>query len=205
MINSRIISVDIEDELTLRSIQDYGHNSVDDKKIRYGERRSKINEFLKSYNNNLINLNLFNAVTPKDFSIENKSLFFNGETFAIAENSIFYMANTLSHYKLWNLDEDTLVFEDDIIFNKENIDCLPKLIEEFETIPNKNKILYLQISTPWLKDAKEKNFSVSPVTNNIGKPTGMDISGTAAYYLNREAKKILLNNMRGICGCDRYM
>ena len=115
------------------------------------------------------------------------------------------MANTLSHYEIWNTDEDTLVLEDDVIFDNNLFNNLSTIITEFKSIQSTGKILYLQISTPWLQDAKEKKISLNKVTENIGKYMGGDISGTSAYYITKETKKIILNNIKPFTACDRYL
>ena len=85
-----------------------------------------------------------------------------------------------------------LILEDDIIFDSELFKKIPSIIESFLKLEENNKILYLQISTPWLEDAREKSFHLSKINENIGKYITGDVSGTAAYYITKECKKVLV-------------
>jgi GR25 family glycosyltransferase involved in LPS biosynthesis len=135
-----------------------------------------------------------------------ESIIFENKKFEIKKNIwTCHLANFLSHYEIWNLEEDTLVIEDDVIFDNELFEKIPNIIDSFLKLDEDNKILYLQISTPWLEDGKEKNFNLIKVNENIGKYVSGDVSGTAAYYITKECKKVLLQNMRPILPCDQYL
>lgn len=205
-INCKVISVNVKDEKDSKSVQDFGHQKDTlGEKLRYVKRREKIDYFLKSFNNDNFNIEYFNAITPNNFILENGNIHYKDENIPYAENSIFYMANTLSHYEIWNTDEDTLVLEDDVIFDNEVFNNISNIITEFKSIQSVGKILYLQISTPWLKDADEKQIHSQKVSDNIGKYFVGDISGTSAYYITKECKKVILNNIKPFIACDRYL
>jgi hypothetical protein len=205
-INCKIISVNTNDVLDSQSVQEFGHQKDNSgEKIRYIKRREKIDYFLKSFDNQNFNIEYFNAITPNNFTLENENIIYKGKNISSNENSIFYMANTLSHYEIWNTDEDTLVLEDDVILDNDLFNRLSDIINEFNLIPSVGKILYLQISTPWLEDAKEKKISFNKVSDNIGKYVNGDISGTSAYYITKECKKTILNNIKPFIACDRYL
>ena len=158
-INCKIISVNVKDEQDSKSVQDFGHQKDTlGEKLRYIKRREKIDDFLNSFNNDSFNIEYFNAITPNNFTLEDVNINYNDKKIPYAENSVFYMANTLSHYEIWNIDEDTLVLEDDVIFDTEIFNNLSDIITDFKSIGSTGKILYLQISTPWLKDADEKQI-----------------------------------------------
>jgi GR25 family glycosyltransferase involved in LPS biosynthesis len=206
IINCKVISVNIKDEQDSKSVQNFGHQKdTVGEKLRYIKRREKIDFFLNSFNNDNFNIEYFNAITPNIFTLEDGNINYKNKKLPYAENSIFYMANTLSHYEIWNIDEDTLVLEDDVLFDNDLFNNLFTIITEFKSIQSIGKILYLQISTPWLKDADEKNFTSQKVSDNIGKYNIGDISGTSAYYITKECKKIILNNIKPFIACDRYL
>jgi GR25 family glycosyltransferase involved in LPS biosynthesis len=205
-INCKIISVNVKNEQDSKSVQDFGHQKDNlGKKLRYVKRREKIDNFLNSFNTENFNIEYFNAITPNNFTLESKNINYKDEKIPYVEDSIFYMANTLSHYEIWNIDEDTLVLEDDVIFDDEIFNNLPDIISEFKSIKSVSKILYLQISTPWLKDANEKQILSQKVSSNIGKYLFGDISGTSAYYITKECKKTILNNIKPFMACDKYL
>jgi GR25 family glycosyltransferase involved in LPS biosynthesis len=204
-INCRIISVNPETDK--KHIQGFGHkiNESGDK-IRYVERRKIINSFISTYKNKNIEISIFDAVTPKSFTVENNKILFKGEAINYSEDSDFYMANTLSHYSLWKMDEDTLILEDDVIFDESIFDSLVELITKFDKINDDNKILYLQLSTPWLENGRTKIFNYSDTQiQGIYEAKNSDFSGTAAYYIPKTTKKIILENLLPFCACDRYL
>ena len=205
-INCKVISVNVKDEQDSKSVQDFGHQKDNlGEKLRYIKRREKIDDFLNSFNNDIFNIEYFNAITPNNFTLEDENINYNDKKIPYAENSVFYMANTLSHYEIWNIDEDTLVLEDDVIFDDGIFNKLSDIIAEFRSIKSTGKILYLQISTPWLKDADEKQIHSQKISDNIGKYLTGDISGTSAYYITKECKKVILNNIKPFIACDRYL
>ena len=200
-VKCRIISVNSKVD-----VQDFGHTKNDaGEKIRYTERRKKIDLFLQTFKSEYFDIEYFDAVTPNKFTMGDKAIVYNGNSLELSENSVFYAANTLSHYDIWNIDEDTLIVEDDIIFTQDIFDKISSIIEDFKEIKSEKKILYLQASVPWMENADDKQFSLSSVSYNLGKFKYGDLSGTAGYFIPKETKKILLNNMRGICACDRYL
>lgn len=204
-INCRIITVNPETDKN--HIQDFGHKTDESgNKLRYIERRKIINDFVSSYKNENIEISIFDAITPKKFSVENNNILFEDKKIEHSECSIFYMANTLSHYKIWEMSEDTLVLEDDVIFEEGVFDSLIDSIHKFDRIEDDSKILYLQISTPWLEDGKSKKFNCSLTTvDGIYKAINSDFSGTAAYYIPKSTKKTILDNMLPFCACDKYL
>jgi GR25 family glycosyltransferase involved in LPS biosynthesis len=205
-INCKIISVNVKDEQDSKSVQDFGHQKDNlGEKLRYIKRREKIDGFLNSFNSDIFNIEYFNAITPNNFTLGDLNINYNDKKIPYAENSFFYMANTLSHYEIWNIDEDTLVLEDDVIFDNEVFNNLSNIITEFKSIQSVGKILYLQISTPWLKDADEKQIHSQKLSDNIGKYLAGDISGTSAYYITKECKKVILDNIKPFIACDRYL
>ena len=205
-INCKIISVNVKNEQDSLSVQDFGHQKDESgEKLRYVKRREKIDDFLKSFNNEKIDIEYSNAVTPNNFILENGDINYKDKKIPYSENSTFYMANTLSHYEIWNTDEDTLVLEDDVILSNSLFDNLCQIISDFELIKSNNKILYLQISTPWLQDGQEKSLSLNAVNESIGKYISGDISGTSAYYISKETKTSILNNIKPFTACDKYL
>jgi GR25 family glycosyltransferase involved in LPS biosynthesis len=204
-IKCRIISVN--PETAGYEIQDFGHKTDESgNKIRYKERRKIINNFISSYKNDDLEISIFDAITPKNFSIENNKILFENKKIDYSEYSIFYMANTLSHYKIWEIDEDTLILEDDLIFEEGVFDGLLESIQKFNQIDDDNKIFYLQISTPWLEDGKNKQFNcISTNVDGIYQAINSDFSGTAAYYIPKSTKKVILDTMLPFCACDRYL
>ena len=212
-INCKVISINIDSESDIKSVQGFGTlEDIDGNKLRYVKRRHIINNFLSDFNESSIKIEYFNAITPKDFNCDvsnntlSESIIFDNKKFEI-KKSIWscHLANFLSHYEIWNIEEDTLVLEDDIIFDSELFKKIPSIIESFLKLEENNKILYLQISTPWLEDAREKSFHLSKINENIGKYIAGDVSGTAAYYITKECKKVLLENIKPILPCDQYL
>jgi len=205
-INCKIISVDVNNKKDSESVQDFGiEKDNSGEKLRYIKRRENIDNFLKSFNNDNFNIEYFNAVTPNNFTLDGENINYNNKKIPYSENSIFYIANTLSHYEIWNIDEDTLILEDDVILNNDTFSSLCDIIADFKSIKSINKILYLQISTPWLKDGPDKTIYSENITNSIGKYNSGDISGTSAYYITKECKKIILDNIKPVIACDRYL
>jgi len=206
MLKCRIISVN---EPT-----NFGH-TVDENgnRTRYLQRRSKIDQFINTFKDDLTKIDYFNAITPNNFNFTTTGtgpnapgyVYFDNKQLSIIGDCDLYIANTLSHYEIWKIDEDTLVFEDDVLFDKVKIKNIISIIDEFKKIPIDGKILYLQLSVPWSKNAHNKTFNLEKTTENIGKYKSGDISGTACYFITKECKRLLLNNMRPIVACDRYL
>ena len=205
MIDCKIISVNPLLE-SFKTTQEFGHK-IDDAgvKHRYIRRREKINEFLTKIFLNGIKINFFDAITPNEFSFEGANINFENKRFFCVEQSPFYMANLLSHYKIWEIEEDTLIFEDDITLTKELVESTINLVEEFINAKRNNSILYLQRSVPWVQDSdKQLNYNQF-ISENLGTSTNTDFSGTAAYFITKETKKHLLNNIQPFVACDRYL
>lgn len=200
-INCRIISINPDNSDNFNSVQDMklGHES------RYIKRRENINNYItNSKNKDKFNFEFLDAVTPNNFTMENGNIIYKEKNIISDRDDIFYMSNTLSHYEIWNIEEDTLIFEDDVLLNDDVFSKLYETINEFNLIKSSTgKILYLQLTTPW--NGTEKTFSLQSVTDNIGKYINGDISGTAAYYISKETKKILLDNLRPLNACDAYL
>jgi GR25 family glycosyltransferase involved in LPS biosynthesis len=212
-INCRIISVDSNDHVGVKSVQKIGTASDSNgNKIRYKQRRDVIEKFLSNFESESISIECFNAVTPNlfntdiDMDVLSGSITFEDKKYDLnGELWICYIANFLSHYQIWNIDEDTLILEDDVIFDDEFFKKIHTIIHRFLEIEEDNKILYLQSSIPWLEDAREKYFNLSRVNDHIGKYISGDTSGTSAYYITKECKKIILNNITKITNCDGYL
>jgi len=209
MITCRIISVNAEDSDVKKSVQDFGHQKDGDgNKLRYLNRRKKIKEFVENTTLPGIEFKIFDAITPKDFIKLGDDVLFNGKLMKSATESLFYIANNLSHYQIWNINEDTLIVEDDLLFDPIKFIFTVGLIEKFENIKFSAKVLYLQGTHPSIPGAVNKNLVgincgylefQTPLMNND------DLSGTGAYFIKKEAKRMLLNNMKPLCACDKFM
>lgn len=204
MYNIRIISVNVEDEEIYKDVQNFGHQIENGKKIRYLIRRNLINKFIEE--NKYLDLKIENAVTPCKFTIIDNNCIHNNKYYTIYENSIFYICNNLSHYNIWNIEEDTLILEDDIVLSKNIFDDLGFILNEFKKINIKNKLLYLQRSIPWSPNFEDKTISYNEIGNSfIREISSFDYSGTGAYFLTKECKKILLDNLIGLRATDKYL
>lgn len=202
----RIISVNPEN-IGFNSTQNFGHkiNSRGEKQ-RYISRRDKINTFIEDLSIDNLDIDIFDAITPNNFKITDNKVLFEDKILPLLDNTEFYVANNLSHYKIWEMEEDTLILEDDLIWDKTKFNNIIALIDNFKTLNLNNSILYLQISAPWDESASEKHLVYKQILNeNLGYADSIDFSGTAAYFLTKECKKIILNNMQGLCACDRYL
>jgi GR25 family glycosyltransferase involved in LPS biosynthesis len=197
----RIISVNTEDIKDFNSVQSFGHQLENGQKLRYQVRRNKIKEFISTNN---LPISIFDAVTPNKFTINDSVVEFNNLKFELSDDSEFYISNLLSHYQIWKLDEDTLILEDDVILDKIQLEGIITLIDSFREIEFDNKALYLQLSTPWHESFFDKEFSLQPVNEYLGKYISGDLSGTSALFLTKECKKIILNNLQPLCACDKY-
>jgi GR25 family glycosyltransferase involved in LPS biosynthesis len=198
---TRIISVNTDDNDDFDSVQGYGHLSENGKKIRYSLRREKIKTFLEKSKGSI---EIFDAVTPNKFVIENDHLVFSDKTMNVLDKSDFYLANILSHYEIWNIDEDTLILEDDIVLDFEKITEIKNLLDPFKKLETSNKILYLQLSTPWHESFFERDYQLEPINEQFGKLKNGDCSGTSALLITKECKKTLLDKIYPLCACDRY-
>ncbi len=185
----RVISVDPTVD---KSINDFGHiiNENGDKS-RYIIRRNKIEKFISS-NELGLDIEIFDAITPKDFAMMFNKIIFKGKEFISEDKSIFYAANWLSHYSIWLLDEDTLILEDDIELDVNLLSNINDIINVYkEQNKDNNGVLYLQRSNP-CSNGVDKNLE------------SMNYAGTGALFLTRDVKKVLLNNLKNIRGCDGY-
>ena len=204
--NCRIINVN--PNTPQEFIGEFGH-SVDESgnKIRYSLRRDRIERFMNDEIEGY-SISIFDAVTPKDFEIEGDKVTIGESSYRIEEKSIFYIANTLSHISIWNMDEDTLVLEDDAIFDESVFSSLRDAISDFKENSTRKDILYLQISTPWLADADTKRISHLEKVSEKISVADMDFSGTAAYFITREAKKNIMNFINSgfpLFACDKLL
>jgi GR25 family glycosyltransferase involved in LPS biosynthesis len=197
----RIISVNSEDLKDFDSVQSFGHKIENGQKLRYQVRRNIIKEFIS---NNNFSINIFDAVTPNKFQIKNNNVEYKNKKLDLLDDSEFYIANILSHYEIWNIDEDTLILEDDVILDKLQLEEVENLIKSFEEIEFTNKVLYLQLSTPWHESFFDKDFNLQPFNDNFGRYLSGDLSGTSALFLTKDCKKIILNNLLPLCACDKY-
>jgi GR25 family glycosyltransferase involved in LPS biosynthesis len=179
---------------------------------RYSERRKRINEFILS-NDSEFDIQIIDAVTPIDFKISSKVIEFENKKFLMDKNAgydsgseVFYAANNLSHLKVWEIDEDCLILEDDISLSNEIMSNIKDSIDEFNSIDNDGYVLYLQISTPWLKDGSDKSIKYQQLlSKNLAHTESFDVSGTGAYYITKKTKKIFLENSIELCACDRFI
>lgn len=205
ILNCKIISVN--PEKSINSVSDFGHKiGSDGRKIRYIERRKNIINFLNSNQTNNIDISIFDAITPKDFVIENNRVLYNQKEFMLDDQSVFYTANFLSHYSIWCDDTDTLILEDDVILEKSTMSSLYEQIDKFNKVEDDSKILYLQISIPWSVSAHEKSFRHQEEFGSFYKlGVDNDVSGTAAYYIPTKTKEKILKNLKPICACDKYL
>lgn len=205
IINCKIISVNIDTTKT----EHYGYidTEVPSKRLKYKQRRDKINIFLNNYKNNHYKISLFDAVTPEQFVVENNIVTYNHNNFTLSHPSVLYVSNWLSHFNIWNINEDTLVIEDNIIFNPDIFNNLIQVIEEFQTIYDPHKILYLQSTCPSSFTSADKHFNIegSPTQNICVGNIYNNWAGTAAYFIPKEAKELILKDLLPVCACDGYM
>jgi GR25 family glycosyltransferase involved in LPS biosynthesis len=217
MINCKIISVNIDNVKLNDPVRSFGHvvNNNGDK-IRYIERRREIDDFLDNNKNNYFKFDYLDAITPNDFKFEDdfekqtsKAIFNNKEFFV--EKDIFYIANILSHYEIWSINDDTLVLEDDVDLSEELSESLFNVISNFKNDDVSNSgILYLQLSTPWLTNLDDKSFKFDREFGNFGLLSiSNDFSGTAAYFITDKCKKNIINhislNKENLCACDKFL
>lgn len=206
--NCKIISVN-PDSGSFESVQGFGIETENGVKTRYVKRRRKIMSFISSYIDPFYNFEVFEAVTPSKFEIKEDFVSYKKYTLGYYkdynEHTSFYVSNNLSHFELWNIDEDTLILEDDVLLEKETFENLKPILMEFESSKKDNQILYLQLSIPWIQGNPDKSFITDKITDKLGKYKNGDISGTAALYISRECKKIILSNIRHLCATDRYL
>ncbi len=207
MISCKIISVNPFLN-SFKTTQEFGHKINDNGvKDRYIRRREKINSFIQENKFENIHIDFFDAITPNEFLIENNNVIFENKSFVCSEENPFnfYMANLLSHYKIWEIEEDTLIFEDDLILTEELIKSAVFLVEEYKNTKRENSILYLQRSVPWLQGSDKNLIHNQSISENLGTSTQTDFSGTAAYFITKETKKHLLSNIQPFIACDRYL
>ena len=183
---------------------------------RYEKRREKMVNFINSFKSDSIEFEIVDAVTGFDIEVlEGNRLLHEDKIYNLDTNHFkegcppFYAVNVLSHMKIWKMDEDTLVLEDDILFEDGKFERLVNIIENFKKIKDANKVLYLQLSTPWLDNLGDKRFLSSPsevegLDLGLGKWPDSDWSGTTAYFITSDMKKFLLDNQQSLQGCDGY-
>jgi hypothetical protein len=181
--------------------------SWDDKKInRYLVRYNYLKPFIDE--NKDLDIELFDCVTSNDYIVnENSTITYNGQIMEYAgEGEIYHGVSVmLTHMEIYKrLDEDTFILESDIIFDRDQFLRIQKLIEEFKTIKENNKVLYLQRSIPWLENGPDKPINLRyKVTENIAK-ADMLYCG-AMYFLTKESKKIILDNILPLRGPDALL
>lgn len=169
---------------------------------RYSTRRKIIEKFISDTPD--IDIEIHNAVTPRSFKYINNRIEFKDRQFEVKRIEPFYWSNLLSHWEIWNIEEDTLILEDDVIFDRDIIKNIENEIDSFDQIDLDGKVLNLSRSVPWLGDFPDKRFQETPVNEKFSFLVGGDLSGTGALYVPKKTKKILLENMLPICGCDAY-
>ena len=169
---------------------------------RYQIRRQIIEKFISE--NKDLDIEIHNAVTPKHFTFENGGVFFQGVHFEVEDIQPFYWSNLLSHYGIWNIDEDTLILEDDVVFDRETILNLEKELEYFNQLDLGGKVLNLSRSIPWMREVPDKKFATLRFDERFSYLRDGDLSGTGALYLTKKTKRIILENMGPLTGCDGY-
>ena len=177
---------------------------------RFAKRREIIVEDLTLIND--ANISIYDAITPKDWiNNENGTISFNNELMNVTEGTHWvHVSNWLSHYELWKNNEDMLVLEDDITIDKQIYINALSLIEEFKTINEEYKLLYLQSTSPWFTGLKTYNISdVEKQEGNLYK-LGInctDVSGTGAYFIDAKTATFLLETSKrfSIKAADSYM
>lgn len=180
----------------------------------YIKRHNIVNNFITT-NNSCDNIvfEKFDAVTPNDFELINneENILFEKKIF---KNEIFLhgkeklIANFLSHYKIWQLDEDSLIIEDDLDFNdfNEKLINIDNIINEFNSLKTIDTILYMQLSCPWNVGKPNKSFSYEKdLSQNLSTSKNNDYSGTAIYFLNKETKKNILKNIKTVLPTDQVL
>jgi len=206
MINCRIISVNTNDIESDKSVQNIGHQKNEGRKIRYVKRREKIEEFVKNTSIDGMNMEIFDAVTPKDFSFDSGKVYYKGNEYANSTEAELYIANTLSNFEIWNMEEDTLVLEDDVLFDVDVLREIQILCEEFKEVKIPNKLLYLLRSCPWKKGTPDRFYQTVKINDRFGIPTSPhDMSGNGAYFATSKTKEIILRNMKPIKESDGMM
>ena len=157
---------------------------------RYNKRNKVINSFMETFKNESIKLEISEAITPNDWKLIDDKVQYLNYIFNKDERlpvHPYLISNYLSHFKIWNSKESTLILEDDIIFDIAIFNRLLKLIEKFNDIKIDNKLLYLQSSCPWRENFPDKQYqSLINFSDDfwIIPNTEFDVSGTAAYYIN---------------------
>lgn len=211
-INCRIISVNVEDQNTYNSVNIFGTAEDEKGKLRYRKRRENIKEFLNNFKNDNFEMKIFDAITPIHFNDDlkkdtlDREVIFENRKFILGKSLwTCHIANYFSHYKIWQMEEDTLIMEDDLILDEVFFENITDIIHEFNKLEDKNKLLYLQSSTPWTPNATVKTFDLLNISENIGRYRGGDISGTSCYFITQDCKKIILENLRAILPCDAYL
>jgi len=146
---------------------------------------------------------LFDAITPDDYTLVNNIIKFKGVQFKFAGT---FPANFLSNYMLWKqcveLNEPMLILEDDALLPENKVETVKKAIEEFLNLPNGNHFLYLLSQHP--QNTKMKDFTMSeivpfdkhffsirPLPNTNSDQIFEDIGGTAAYVITPDTAQTL--------------
>lgn len=162
---------------------------------RFANRRKIIIEDLEQINEE--NISIYDAITPKNWTNnENGTITFNDEILKVSDDTHWtHISNWLSHYELWKeKNEEILILEDDITVDKEVYNNALSVIEEFKTINEDYKLLYLQSTSPWFTGLK--HYDVSDIEKKEGnlfklKSTAFDVSGTGAYYIDAKTSAFL--------------
>lgn len=192
-------------------------NIIDKNKIPNSWNNSKINRYITRYNylkenldkNQDLNIELFDCVTCKDYTVDvnNQTINYNNKILPYAgegeiDHGVPVMLSHMEIYKL--LDEDTLILESDILFDRQQFLNIIDIIEDFKTIKEDNKILYMQRSIPWSENGPDKPIQIiQQVTKHIGR-ANMLYCG-AMYFVTKECKKILLENLLPLRGPDALL
>jgi len=156
---------------------------------RYNKRNKIIDSFMETFKNESIKLEISEAITPNDWNLNSDKVQYLNYTFNKDERlgHSHGITNYLSHFKIWNNKEPTLILEDDVIYDIDLFNRLLKLIEKFNNINIDNKLLYLQSSCPWRENFPDKQYqSLINFSDDfwVIPNTEFDVSGTAAYYIN---------------------
>ena len=208
--NWRIICVNINDDDTLSSLDGVFESKMPGKLLRgeqilerYHRRYNNIINFKK---NSRFPLLIEKAVTPKNFQYSNgiakyKDIIYN----QAANSSLLHIAGMLTHINIWNMEEDTMILEDDVILDEELFKRINIIIEDFKTINNKNKLLYFQAQQPWLEP--KPLVIEKKITQYIGTLHHIPhcVAGSSAYFITKECKEIVKKYTQTLKGCDSYL
>jgi len=203
-IKSYVISVNCPENENIEE------NNHDYRSVKYKKRRKYISEHIIPSLSEFCEVQIFDAVTPKDFFYlehrivyKNKFLKRGLDRNYNKYSSDSMVANSLSFYELYLMSkkQNTTVFlmEDDAFFpNKNNILNIKTSIQEFLKLNYKSpSILYLQSMCCW-----RKGFPIKTYPNEVLIDNGeffdkirhdwYDIAGNTGFVINPAGSEMLL-------------